>query len=613
MGEWIVVELTPRGEHDDPDQVKRAILRTLKGAEVFVPACVTMVGQDRVIHYLMEGYCFVKLDKRPSADYFKLENSKYCQTVLIKPGSESRYRRLSTVQDQAILRMQDQIKQLTNQGIGIGDLVCITTGPYRSMTATVVEDYQDQVQVFIKLRSKQALLTLPRSFLTVERQPLSSASNRLNNLKDWTELVQPIFAWTESPNRMLETFSQYQRISILGSSANRLYELVYFDRVLVKPNQELSLRTRELARLVDWDTRAAPLHIFYQFVDNPKHPVREETLAHIQVKVLDLARVGGVLGRIQTLWQDVDSLSRSLARENKQKDSVMVQNVLVDGLNLVFRCFYAPGMSSLLDPSGRPTGMILGFLRSLGSLKKRYPDAVLHVVWDGSNKRRKAQFGDYKGQRSTQSLAVVTETGAFDPILFLKDILPNLGVTQAWNPDEEADDVIATLVREPGMAEQSNVIFSTDRDFLQLVTDNTQVLLPAQGSRNDVLHDPDSVRKAWGVPPDKVLELRAFYGDTSDNIPGVPRVPKKILKSLVQTFGSVTGVYKSGLSGLTKNQYERLRNSEPQVRINYELMTLQAVGYHVTPLDVDPHGAAEKLIALAITPESLLGSFFGSK
>jgi 5'-3' exonuclease len=162
------------------------------------------------------------------------------------------------------------------------------------------------------------------------------------------------------------------------------------------------------------------------------------------------------------------------------------------------------------------------------------------------------------------------------------------------------------------LSNETNVIFSTDRDLLQLVTPTTSLLTPPAGSRNEVLYDPGIVVKTMGVPPGKVVELRSLYGDTSDNIPGVPRVPKKILRSLIQAHGSVDSVFRSGLAGLTKGQYERLRSAEPQIRINAELMTLVDVGYTTASPDVDPDNVAQRLRELDIDPSSLLETFFGS-
>jgi DNA polymerase-1 len=157
---------------------------------------------------------------------------------------------------------------------------------------------------------------------------------------------------------------------------------------------------------------------------------------------------------------------------------------------------------------------------------------------------------------------------------------------------------------------QQNLIFSNDRDFLQLVSESTSLLVPKAGSRKEILYDPDGVRKDWGVAPEDICQLRAFFGDTSDNLPGVPRVPKKVLRDLVRAHGSVDGVYKSGLAGLTRNQYERLRLAEPQVRLNLRLMTLEDVAVSVKGPDVSPDGVTSLLKQIEVSPKSVLTTFF---
>lgn len=614
MGDWIVLELNPRGEQEDPDLVRKAISYSLKEAEIFVPAAVTQVGDDRVIHYLMDGYVFVKVDGRQPTDYFKIEGSKYVQTVLVKPGPGSRARRLSLVQDQAILRMKDQIKQLTDQGIGVGDVVRITSGPYRNMRATVVEEIPEEgmVQVYIKLRSKQSLMTLPRSFLVVvERAPLSAVSNRLNALRDWAYTAKPILGWEASPDRMLDAYARYEQIAKWNQKGYQLYEFLSFDRSLAAPLASLQAKASQLLKFSEWSILGSRLFNFISAY-HPAGPLNPERYSKLQSKAMDLLWVDDILERIRLLWDDVDGLSRATA--HRQEGKSMVQNVVVDGHNLALRCFHAPGMSALMDSHGRPTGVILGFLRGLGALKKRFPDAALHVVWDGSSRRRKQRFGDYKGNRlssAADTIAPEAPSGVrFDPVRVLRDLLPLFGIRQAWNPDEEADDVIATLVKND-LSTETNVIFSTDRDLLQLVTTTTSLLAPPAGSRNEIMYDPGIVVKTMGVPPEKVVELRALYGDTSDNIPGVPRVPKKILRSLIQAYGSVDSVFRSGLAGLTKGQYERLRSAEPQVRINVELMTLVEVSFTTASPDVDPDSVAQKLRELGIDPDSLLETFLG--
>lgn|SRR6478609_2459002 len=597
MGSWVVLELTSRGDQEDPEIIKSAILRSLKRAEVFVPAAVTQIADARSVHILMEGYVFVRLDRAPQ-EYFRLENTKYIQSVLALPGMTGRARKLSTVEDSAIDKMKEQIRLLVDQGIGIGDRVRITSGPYKNMGAKVIEEIPEEgkVQVWIDLRSKQSLVTLPRSFLVVEeRAPLSNENSRLTALRDWAMAAYPIVRWTAPFDDLVQTYRTYAHVEIWYRKLTAISDLQLFLKdtpAFSKMLSQIREKTEHLKKMRDWESRGRLLYSYVAF-NNDRYS--DIVFNSLQSKLDKLTKIDGILKRIRNLWDDVDSISRALAHK-QEKD--MVENVIVDGHNLACRCAYAPGLSNLTDSKGRPTGAMVGFLRSLGSLKKRYPDAALYVTWDGSSKRRKSRFSEYKAQRNSNP----------PDLTVLKKILPLLGVRQAWNKEEEADDVIATLTRRE-LARQKNVMFSTDKDLLQLVNDDTSLLIPPVGSRNEILFDPTTVLETIGVAPSKMVQLRAFYGDDSDNIPGVPRVPKKVLKALIQAHGSVDAVYRSGLTGLTKGQYERLRSFEPQIRINVELMSLVDVDIESIPTDMDPNVAQAILADYDIQPE-LLNTFF---
>lgn len=604
MREWLALELTPRGESEDPDQVKKSLSHSLKGAEVFIPVAVTKIEESKAVHFLMEGYAFVQLDRsRPISDYFRLEGTKYVQSLL-RTGSTDRHKKPAVIPDKDIVRMKAQIRKLVDQGISVGDQVTITSGPYKNITAIVIEDIpeNDMVQVLIKLRSQESLVMLPRSFLVVqERTQYSALNSELTSLYDWVLLASPVLKWTANITEIQKSYVDLQQVVRWSKKGKDLYDLVTFDTAFKPELDILKSKSAYLKKVSKWDIQLSNLTPFVGFYQNY---LTASSLGSLTKTLEELTCVDNLLTRIKTLWEDLEAISKTQAR--KQEGKRMVQNVIVDGHNLAFRCFHAPGIKNLADSKGRPTGVLTGFLRSLGSLKKRFPEATIYVTWDGSSRRRKAKYGDYKGNRPVR-----TEMAeSYSPIQTLTEVLPLLGVRQAWNPEEEADDVMATLTRGP-LAKQTNVVFSTDKDLLQLVTQTTSVLIPAIGSRNEILFNPSGVEKTMGVAPDRMVQLRAFYGDTSDNIPGVPRVPKKILRSLVQAYGSVDGVYGSGLMGVSKGQYERLRSSEPQVRINIELLNLVDVEIHHTMSDADPEIAARILKDFDINPDPLLETFFG--
>jgi len=600
MAGWVVFELSPRSEGEDPEVLKRGLRSALKDpkANVFVPAAVTQVGEDKVIHYLVEGYIFVEYTGNP-APYLRIEDSRFVQSAL-RDGQG----RLSLISQEEILGMQSQLHQEIDQGIGVGDRVMICSGPYQNIEATVVEDIPEQgmVQVFVKLRSKQTIVTLPRPFLqVVKRTPLSGFFSRLTALRGWTRLARPVFRWHASRgDELRRKWSDLESISAWDGS---LSKRVAFVRSFYQKSRadDLQDKLHQFVWLDEWNAQFSPRLAFVKTFYNTHFDRRTQ---HIESKLLELYWFEDVLERINLLQKEIEVLAHRVAKRKKDNNVKVIQNVLVDGNNLARRCFHAPGMSELKDDQGRPTGVVLGFLRSLGSLKKRYPEARLYVAWDGSSRRRKAVYGEYKAQRPPVPEGFVAQVD------YLRSILPLCGVWQAENTGEEADDVLATLVRG-SLKEQHNLIFSTDRDLLSLVTETTYMLVPGVGSRKDVVHDPDSVKKSFGVGPSTLLDLRAFYGDSSDNLPGVPRVPKKVLCSLVQAHGTINGVYSSGLTGVSKGQYERLRTSEPQVRLNRELMSLADVDVSVTDPNPDVETAASRLREINTNPTPLLGILLG--
>lgn len=606
-----MLELNSRSEGEDPDTVCQSIRSTIKGAEVFIPAAVTQVGGDRVVHYLVDGYAFIR-QIEPDSTYLKLENSRYIQSVLFVPETQGNRRQLATVTDKDIAKMRGQIENEIDQGIGVGDVVRITSGAYRNMDATVIEEIPEQgmVQVFVRLRSKQSLITLPRSFLyVVDRAPLSPVFTRLFALKTWVKAARPILRWPDNGfDQIRKTYRLFERHSAWLAKGRRLKAFISLSEG-VYDNQMSEIRTR-FKTLKVLNNLTNRFELLWPFVAFYYDHVDEKRLSELTERLLRLAWFDDFQHRLQTTANDIETLSQDLAKF-EDGDEEMYQNVLIDGHNLAFRCLHAPGMAELCDSKGRRTGMILGFLRSLGMFKKRYPGSNVYVTWDGCSKRRKSKFGDYKANRPRPVGPIPDDDPVFAQIQFLMTILPQLSVRQAVNPLEEADDILAALVWGQ-LKGQKNLIFSSDRDLLQLVSETTHVLAPGAGTRKEILFDLAEVESDYGVTPSKMVQLRALYGDSSDNIPGVPRVPKKVLRALLQAHGSIDGIYMSGLTGLTKGQYERLRSAEPQVRLNVELMSLADVDVSVRDPDIDAEGAAGRLRELEVNPDPILESFFGS-
>lgn len=602
---WVILELSSKAEGEDPDVVRKSIAYSLRGADVFIPAAVTQIGEDRVIHHLVEGYAFIR-HRHPDASYSKLENSRYVQSVLTKTtGGIGRgyraQRQLAFIEDSDIERMKRQIHVETDQGISVGDTVLITSGPYRQITAKVIEDIPelDSVQVHIQLRSKTSIVTLPRSAMRLEtRAPKPPFMEKFEVTKMWfNDSVGALRAclWQPDTDPLRTELQRFESLNRWQTAMQPLADVV---RAYYTPlNLELSVkRSHEVDRLVSWVDQWQTLVPAVQFFPHKLPHTRD-----IRSKYVEFAWLQQVQERLDALYADVKRIERKMS--NTEYD-----NIVIDGLNLAMRVYYAPGMQDMKDKRNRPTGVVFGFLRSLNALLKRYPGASVTVCWDGSNRVRKALYPDYKG---TRTHAHIASQGEWDQLDWLRENLPLFGVTQAWNDEEEADDVIASLIRGP-LKGQRNAILSSDRDLLQLVSKTDTLITPAQGKRKETAYTPDLLKEEWGVEPSQMVTLRALAGDSSDDIPGVPTVNRNILKDLVHLYGTIDGIYSSNLAGLTRTRYERIKTSEKQVRLNEQLMTLRTIPYQVVTSRPNHTAASERLADVDVDAEPMLRGFFAT-
>ncbi len=616
----------------------------IRDAVVYIPVSVTKVGEDRVVNYLVDGYAFIRRD-HPDDRYFKLEGTRYVQAVITNVGKAPNGRAvrvLACASDSDIERFRSQVHAEENQGIGVGDLVVVTSGPYRQIQATVIEDIpeREEVVVHIKLRSKEDIVPLPRSFLhLVQRAPKSPYLARVESIRAWFNATKPFL--TSDGRRFDEVVSGHSAFQRLDRWFARRHQLDgYFRGVLAKLEPQQLVQKKALfdlldrttrsfsfvraivappltvdvirdrgatvGRLVGWDQRWKSLVSSVQTL----HSVQAQAYSSrsfdpVQAKYMVWAWHEDISERLGTLRNDLEAIERALVMEPVEH----VDAVIVDGHNLAIRCAVVPGLDMLKDSHGRYTGAIVGTLRSLGSFRKKFPGAEVIVAWDGSSQRRKKVFPEYKANRVTNGSSHGSNgssngvAAAFDQIHWLRDMLPYLGVKQVWNPEEEADDVIATLVRK--LSGKRLVMVSTDRDLLQLVNERVQLFVPGK----DKLFDSATVEAEFGVQPDHMVDLRAIDGDTTDNIPGVPGFGLKTAAKLLRLYGSVEGVYTSNFAGITPAQYKKLRDAEKQVRLNLQLMAL----HHDVPLMVvDPNPnqivASERLKDVDVKSEPILAA-----
>jgi len=237
--------------------------------------------------------------------------------------------------------------------------------------------------------------------------------------------------------------------------------------------------------------------------------------------------------------------------------------VLVDGTNSLYRAFFAP-MQDLRAPDGTPTKAVYVFANMLlKTLREEDPDFAV-VVFDARGPTlRHDVYADYKAHRDAQPEDLSSQiplarelAGAFE--------LPVVEVEKY-----EADDVIATLVRRAPEGARVSIV-STDRDLMQLVGERVQLL---DGIR-DRRYGPAEVEARFGVPPEKILDVRALVGDKSDNIPGVKGIGEKGAAQLIREWGDLETLIAHAGEVKGKRAREALQTHAEDARLSKHLATL---------------------------------------
>jgi DNA polymerase-1 len=237
--------------------------------------------------------------------------------------------------------------------------------------------------------------------------------------------------------------------------------------------------------------------------------------------------------------------------------------VLVDAANCLYRAFFA--LPPLRTTDGFPTNALHGFGQMLFKvMREERPDAMA-VVFDAPGPSfRRAVYAEYKATRDAQPEDLTVQF----PVA--RDIVVAAGIPLLEVPGVEADDAIATLIRHlPADAEA--VIVSTDRDLMQLVSDRV-VLLDTMRDRR---YGPAEVEERFGVPPKKILDVRALVGDTTDNIPGVKGIGEKGAAKLISEYGSLEALLDHAGDVANKRAREALQSQAAEARLSKQLATLK--------------------------------------
>lgn len=238
--------------------------------------------------------------------------------------------------------------------------------------------------------------------------------------------------------------------------------------------------------------------------------------------------------------------------------------LIIDGNSLIFRAFYA--LPLLKNSKGLYTNAVYGFLNMFFKIRDEINPKYIVVVFDEKGKTfRHKDYDKYKGNRKDTP----SELSIQFPIL--KDILDLLGIYHIGIEGYEADDIAGTLSFEADKIEVDSILLTADRDYLQLVSDNTKVILTKKGITNTKTYDKAAIIEEFEIEPEQLIELKGLMGDPSDNIPGVKGIGEKTGLKLIKEYGSLENLYKNIESVSGKKLKENLENEKKQAFLSRKL------------------------------------------
>jgi DNA polymerase-1 len=260
--------------------------------------------------------------------------------------------------------------------------------------------------------------------------------------------------------------------------------------------------------------------------------------------------------------------------------------ILVDGSGYIFRAYHA------LPPMTRPDGVhvnaVFGFTQMLSQFLSRHAASHIAVVFDSARTTfRNDIYPDYKAHRPEPPPELVPQ------FALIREATEALGVCQVELPGFEADDLIAAYARVFVEEGGSVSIVSSDKDLMQLVGPSVQMLDPI---KQKPIREAEVLEK-FGVTPDKVVEVQALAGDSTDNVPGVPGIGIKTAAQLINEYGDLEGLLANVGKIKQPKRREALELNAEKARISRRLVQLDANAPLPCPI--------EKMLARAPQPTVL--------
>ena len=249
---------------------------------------------------------------------------------------------------------------------------------------------------------------------------------------------------------------------------------------------------------------------------------------------------------------------------------------IIDGYAILYRAHYALIRNPLITSYGFHTSALFGFTNQLIKIIKDENPDYLVCAFDSKEKTfRHKIYSDYKANRPEMPEELQKQ------IPHLWELLDGMNIPVLRKPGYEADDIIGTVTESVLDKKIQSYIVSGDKDFMQLIND--KIFLYTPGKRNSApdIYDKDGVIKKWGLPPEKIIDLLALMGDSSDNVPGVAGVGVKTAVKLLKEYDNIESVLDNAPKISNKRVHNGLMNGRDKAFLSKELVTI------IKDVDVD--------------------------
>ncbi|HEC92391.1 MAG TPA: DNA polymerase I, partial [Candidatus Atribacteria bacterium] len=245
----------------------------------------------------------------------------------------------------------------------------------------------------------------------------------------------------------------------------------------------------------------------------------------------------------------------------------MKKFIIIDGQGLLYRTFYA--LPRLTTSYGQIINAVYGFTIILVKLiEEEKPDYIM-VAFDTSKPTfRHKEFEDYKIHRKKMPDELMTQ------IPLVEEIIRNYNISICSKEGYEADDIIGTMVKKAEKRNYNTLIVTGDKDIFQLISPFTKVMTTIKGITEVKVYDEESIRDKYGVKPDKIVDIIALKGDSSDNIPGVPGIGEKTAINLIKKYGNINNLFDNIDKISKKSLREQLIKYKEQVLMSKKLATI---------------------------------------